>query len=160
MIERVPLPFDPVVKFKKLHPDAKIPQSYTEESVGLDLHAFLQTENGRKNNMLIPPRTVRNVPTGLQVEAPRKYFLVVCSRSGLAKNGLFVANAPGIIDPDYRGEIKVLLYNGGYEAYYVQHEQRIAQLILLPAPRPLVVESWELSKTERGEKGFGSTGDY
>lgn len=149
-----------IIKVKKMHPEVKLPQSYTPLSVGLDLHAFLKTENGRSNNLLIPPRTARNVPTGLQVEPPKGHFLAVCSRSSLALSGLFVANSPGVIDPDYRGEVMILLYNGGFESYYVQHEQRIAQLILFPAAFPTAMEAVALTPTVRGEKGLGSTGRY
>lgn len=83
---------------------------------------------------------------------------MVVSRSGLALRGIFVTNAPGILDPDYRGEIEVLLYNGGHEAHYVKHGDRIAQLIFAPFTPASVREVEALSETERGAKGFGSTG--
>jgi dUTP pyrophosphatase len=146
------------IKFRKLHPEAKLPVAMTQGAIGMDIYAFLLAENGRRNNMLLPPRTTRNVPTGLQIEVPPGYFAAVCSRSGLAKDSLFVGNAPGIIDPDYRGELRVLLYNGGHESYYVQHEQRVAQLILLPAVYAGVTAVGTLTATERGTGGLGSTG--
>jgi len=83
---------------------------------------------------------------------------MVVSRSGLAGIGVFVTNAPGIIDPDYRGEIKVLLYNGGFQAHYVQHGDRIAQLIIAPFVPATCREVQLLTETARGEAGFGSTG--
>jgi dUTP pyrophosphatase len=93
------------------------------------------------------------------VRASDGHFVQICSRSGLAKNGIMVANAPGIIDPDYSGELIIMLYNGGFETHYVAHEHRIAQLILSPVVRCNIVE--ELTKPDpigRGETGFGSTG--
>ena len=145
---------------KRKHPDAKLPYRGTENSVGLDLHACLVSETGRPNTILIPPKATRAVPTGLVVSPPEGFALFVCSRSGLAKsNSLFVTNAPGVIDPDYRGEIMVLLYNGGHESYYVRHEDRVGQLIALPAliMRMMEVDDLPLN-TSRGDKGFGSTG--
>ena len=82
----------------------------------------------------------------------------VCSRGGLASKSIFVANAPGIIDPDYRGEIMVILYNGGHETYYIQHEDRIAQLIAIQAQMTGIVELEITDETERGEGRLGSTG--
>lgn len=145
---------------KRKHPDAKLPYRGTENSVGLDLYACLIADSGRPNTMLIPPKTTRGVPTGLIVAPPEGYALFVCSRSGLAKeHSLFVTNAPGVIDPDYRGEVMVLLYNGGHEAYYVRHGDRVGQLIALPALIMTMLEMDNLPlNTSRGEKGFGSTG--
>lgn len=146
------------VKFKRLHPEAQIPRAWTAGSIGLDLHAYLLTEEGRPNTALIPPSSTRNIPTGLLIEPPEGYFLMVCSRSGNAKESLFVTNSPGIIDPDYRGEIRVLLYNGSHMSMYVKHQDRIAQLIAVPAHH-LESEAVEvLSETERGRLGLGSTG--
>lgn len=146
------------LKFKKLHPDALLPRRWSEESVGYDVHAYSVSETGRPSKVLLPPYNTRNISTGLLIEPPPGYFVMVCSRSGLAKHSIFVANAPGIIDPDYRGEVRVLLYNGGLQSHYVQHEDRIAQLVLVPVSPHLVCEVDILSETERGEKGFGSTG--
>lgn len=149
-----------IIKFKKLHPSAILPMRATEGSVGLDLHAHSISETGRESRILIPPNNTRNISTGLLIEPPYGYYLMVCSRSGLAGSSIFVTNAPGVIDSDYRGEIRVLLYNGGIASYYVHHGQRIAQLLLLPVFNILIADvgDAELSKTERGEKGFGSTG--
>lgn len=147
-----------MLKFKKLHPDVKLPTWGTKGSVGCDVYAFCLSESGRPNTRLIPPRNTVVIETGLLIEPPYGFAVMVCSRSGLAKSSIFIANAPGIIDPDYRGEIKVLLYNGGLQSHYVRHDDRIAQLVLIPAFFPSMVEMEELSQTERGEKGFGSTG--
>lgn len=146
------------VKFKRLHKDALLPTQGTEESVGYDLHAYIKTEEGRPSKKLIAPHTVWNIPTGIALETPSGYFATVCSRSGIAKQSISVCNSPGIIDPDYRGEIRVLLHNGGYEFVTIHHEDRIAQLVFFPATFVKVVEATELSPTGRGEKGLGSTG--
>lgn len=109
--------------------------------------------------MLIPPNNSRLVRTGLAIQPPDGYAVFICSRSGMAKDrSIFVTNAPGVIDPDYRGEICVLLYNGGYESHYVQHGDRVGQMIALPVPRVELQEVDELDPTFRGENGFGSSG--
>lgn len=146
------------VKFKRIHADAHLPSQGTEESVGYDLHAYILTEDGRPSKKLIAKNTVENISTGITIEPPKGYFAAVCSRSGLAKESLSVCNSPGVIDPDYRGEIRVLLHNGGYEFKTIHHEDRIAQLIFFPATFIEVTESETLSETVRGEKGLGSTG--
>ena len=148
------------VKFKKLQPNALLPRQGTEESIGYDLHAYLLTAEGRPSKKLIPPHSTFNVSTGIALETPPGYFATVCSRSGLAKLSVSVCNSPGIIDPDYRGEIRVLLHNSGFEYATIHHEDRIAQLIFFPATYIQVVEVSELSKTERSEKGLGSTGGF
>lgn len=146
------------LRFKKRHLDAILPRRWSEHSVGYDVHAFCLTENGRPNKRLVPPHSTTLVDTGLLIEPPAGHFIMVCSRSGLAKNSIFVANAPGIIDPDYRGEIKILIYNGGFQSHYIQHGDRIAQLVVVAAIPIMVKEVETLSTTGRGENGFGSTG--
>jgi dUTP pyrophosphatase len=146
------------IKFKKLHPGASIPRRHSELAIGLDLHAFCLDTNGRTNHVIVAPHSTRTIPTGIAIE-PIDCYVFVCSRSGLASKSLFVANAPGIIDPDYRGEIKVLLFNGGHETAYIRHEDRIAQLIPFQHSFPIETEEVEeLTPTERGTSGFGSTG--
>ena len=99
------------------------------------------------------------VPTGLSVEIPEGYEIQVRPRSGLAfKKGLTVVNAPGTIDSDYRGEVKVLLINLGNEAVEILNQDRIAQLVLQKVEQILWQEAQELTSTERGIGGFGSTG--
>jgi dUTP pyrophosphatase len=153
-------PQAPLLAIKRMYADVKMPFRGTSNSIGLDLHAFLLTESGRPNTALIPPKSTRGIPTGIIAAPPPNHALFVCSRSGLAKqNSIFVTNSPGVIDPDYRGEIIVLLYNGGHEAYYVRHNDRIGQLVCLPVA---IVEMAELPNmdlsTKRGSAGFGSTG--
>lgn len=169
------------VYFKRLHPEARLPLRATPGSIGLDLFAHLLTEHGAETKSMIPSRTVKAIPTGLAIEPPQQhlttqlgplaatsvavptpqYLVQVVSRSGMAlRQTLWVANAPGIIDPDYRGELVVLLYNGsGHETQWIRHGDRIAQLILVRAEFaiPSIVD--ELGPTsERGAKGLGSTG--
>lgn len=146
------------VKAQKLHPEATLPKSWSEQACGLDLHALLLTEEGRPNNAILSRNASRAIPTGVAIECPRGYYAMVVSRSGLAKSGIFVTNSPGIIDPDYRGEIQVLLYNGGFQPHYVKHGDRVAQLIILPfvGAHCRLVDT--LSETPRGVAGFGSTG--
>lgn len=147
-----------IVKIQRLYPDAKLPKRWSGGAVGYDLHAYLMSESGRPNKAIVPPRSTTNIPTGLSVECPDGYFIFVCPRSGLAKRSLTITNSPGLIDPDYRGEIKVLIYNGSHETQWIEHDQRIAQLVILPITPCAVIEAKELSTTERGALGFGSTG--
>lgn len=139
-------------------PGAKLPYRGYDESVGLDLYAYLPRDGGRGGRSIIPPRTTKPIQTGIFVRPPPGHAVLVCSRSGMAKSSLFVANAPGVVDPDYRGEIIVLLYNGSHETYYVEHEQRIAQMLVVPVPLVEMVEVESFPPTRRGEAGFGSTG--
>lgn len=148
----------PTVKFRKTHPDVKLPTRGSESASGYDLYAFQLTEYGKPSKVIVSPRSTKMVPTGLCVEPPPGYTLMICSRSGLATKSVFVANAPGIIDPDYRGEIYILLYNGGFESYYVQHEDRIAQLLIVPQIGGEIIAVEEFSESKRSVKGFGSTG--
>jgi dUTP pyrophosphatase len=150
--------YTPIIKFKKLHPNAQIPKAWSPNAVGLDIHAYLISETGRFNKAMVPPNTTVNIGTGLAVEPPPGYFIFVVPRSGLGRYSISVTNSPGTIDPDYRGEIRVLVYNGGIEPFYVEHGMRLAQLILMPAPRYRIEEVYVLSHTERGDRGFGSTG--
>lgn len=147
------------LKIMRMDERAMLPTRGTPNSIGLDLHAFLISETGRPNKALIPPRSTRAIGTRIVVEPPTGYAVFVCSRSGLAKNlSLFVTNAPGVVDPDYRGEIQVLLYNGSHEGQYIEHGQRIAQMVLLAAPVIEYEEGQIDNNTLRGTAGFGSTG--
>lgn len=150
-----------MLKVTKMYPDVKLPRVATENSIGADLYAYCKSESGREIKMVIPPQSTRVVPTGIIAVAQPPFSLLVCSRSGLAVSGIFVTNSPGVIDPDYRGEIKVLLHNAGVQNHWVEHGDRIAQLLLVPIPVPDVSES-DLDlrhlETLRGDSGFGSTG--
>lgn len=146
------------VKMRKLSPEAVLPRTWSDQACGYDLHALLLDINGRANNAMVAPGATRNLDTGIAIECPRGYFAMVMSRSGLAKESIFVANSPGIIDPDYRGEIKVLLHNSGWKPFYVKNGDRIAQLVFAPFVAANVREVQELSDTVRGSSGIGSTG--
>ena len=146
------------LQIKRLTPEAQMPTKGYEYSVGWDLYAHIRSENGRPSKRLIPARTTTLVPSGIAIEPPPGYFVMVCSRSGLARLSMFVANSPGIIDPDYRGEIITMMYNGGTEAQYISDGDRIAQLVLVQAQDLRLIEIAEMSETNRGTKGFGSSG--
>lgn len=133
--------------------DLSLPSYATEGSSGMDLYAAIEDE------VLIQPGTWEVIPTGIYVEIPEGYEGQVRPRSGLAKDyGVTVLNSPGTIDSDYRGEIKVILINLGKEPFRVKRGDRIAQLVIVPIVRAVFEEVEELSNTERGEEGFGSTG--
>ena len=138
--------------------DATLPTRAYDSSAAYDLYASLRRE-GRDFTTTIPPRGNRVIGTGLVMLAPPGHVLLICSRSGLAVRSVFVTNAPGVIDPDYVGEIKVILYNGGLEPHYVKHGDRIGQALVLPLPNVQLVETSKLPDSERGSRGFGSTGD-
>lgn len=140
---------DMKVKYTKLSPNAKIPTKATEGSAAYDLYA---TEG-----VYIPHGETMVVSTGLAMEIPEGWKGEVYSRSGLASKGIFVANSPGKIDSDYRGEIKVILHNTRKELVGIDAGDRIAQFEV----NPVYAVEWEessLTDTERGEDGFGSTG--
>jgi dUTP pyrophosphatase len=150
-----------LLDFYKKHPAAAEPSRSYENAAGYDLHALLLTESGHPSISYIHPQQTKAIPTGLVLIPPKGTRLTICSRSGLALHDppIFVANAPAVIDPDYTGELKVVLYNGGYNMYAVRHGERIAQLIVNPLLTPELHEVFTPpEETERGEKGFGSTG--
>ena len=143
------------IKFKKLNENAVVPGYGTEFSAGADLSACIE------DNVTLTPAETRIIPTGLSVEIPEGYFGMVCSRSGLAaKNGIVVLNSPGIIDADYRGEIKLIMINHSNTPFVITPHLRLAQLIIVPYLKANWVEYENLSKTLRGNNGLGSTGCY
>ena len=130
-----------------------LPQYETPHSVGLDVRADIE-----KPIMLCPLERIM-VPTGLYVEIPDGYEIQVRPRSGLAvKHGVTVLNSPGTIDPDYRGEIKVILVNISHDVFEIMPGERIAQLVVSRFEQAEWEEVELLSETNRGEGGFGSTG--
>ena len=143
---------------QKLNADAVIPVRGTAQSAGLDLSACIAEP------VTIQPHEIRLIPTGLSAAlelAPddQSAMLMLCARSGLAaKHGIGLANGVGIIDLDYRGEIKAALVNQSETAFTVEPGMRIAQLIAVPVWLPEVCEADTLPETERGAGGFGSTG--
>lgn len=143
----------PRVQIRRLRPDAIVPRYQTADAAGMDLHAALDQP------MTVAPGAVVAVPTGLAMAIPRGYEGQVRPRSGLArKHAVTVANAPGTIDADYRGECMVLLINLSREPFAIHHGDRVAQLVIAPVSQAELVEVDELPATERGAGGFGSTG--
>ena len=136
----------------KLDKGAKMPERKTFGAAGYDIFS---NEDVRMMPDAIIPYIIR---TGVYVEVPLGYEIQVRSRSGLAKDGIFVVNSPGTIDSDYRGEIKVILYNISGEGKTLNKGDRIAQLVLSKVPSIEFEEITELSETDRGGNGFGSTG--
>jgi len=145
----------PVLKIEVLpgNDDLGSPAYATEGSAGLDLKAALSEP------LTLGPGDRGVVPTGLKMEIPVGYEGCVRPRSGLAmKHGLTLTNAPGTIDADYRGEVKVLLVNLGREPIVLKRGERIAQLLISPVARVKVVKVEKVDETFRGEGGFGHTG--
>lgn len=143
------------IKIQKLYEDAEVPTYGSALSAGMDLYAHL----GEHEMLLIKPHETIKVGTGIAVEPPVGYFGAVFARSGLAtKQGLRPANCVGVCDWDYRGEYIVALHNDSEEEREVRNGDRIAQLIFLPYITGEIKVVDELSNTERGDGGFGSTG--
>lgn len=147
---------DPVIRLLPAHPDARLPEPQTRGAAGADLSAVMP--DGISAQIMRPGARLL-VDTGLRVAVPDGYELQVRPRSGLAlKHGVTVLNAPGTIDSDYRGPLRVLLINLGEENFTIRTGDRIAQAVLAPVTpfRGELVEA--LDETARGEGGFGSTG--
>ena len=141
------------VLIKKLSPEVQLPSYKTSGASGMDLMAFI------KSSITIKPKTSCLIPTGLSMAFSQDYEIQIRPRSGLAaKNNISVLNTPGTIDSDYRGEIKVILYNHGNNDFVVNNEDRIAQMVLTPVVKMELEETNDLPQTIRGEGGFGSTG--
>jgi dUTP pyrophosphatase len=138
----------------KLHPNAQLPSYGTAGAAGADLYACLS------DPVMIAPGTSQWITTGLSLEIPAGYAGMIYARSGLScRKGLAPANKVGVVDSDYRGEITVVLHNHGTEEQIIRHGDRIAQLVITPVFTPSFTLSSELSPTERGTGGFGSTGE-
>lgn len=147
----------PYLTYKRLHPAAVDPTYGSSGAIGLDLTALVVDQHGTPYRARLEPGERMSVPTGLAVDIPKGYYGRVAPRSGLAlKSGIDVM--AGVIDSDYRGEVKVILINHGKFAVSIGSGERIAQLILERADRLSAVEVKSLEATERGEAGFGSTG--
>ena len=143
----------------RLHKEVPLPVRAYPSSAALDLCANLITSGGHSFTLTIQPNSVKLIGTGLAMRPAANHTILVCSRSGLATRGIFVANAPGVVDPDYTGELKVALFNGSQEPHYVKHRDRVAQILVVPFLSGSLLETTELPQTERGDRGFGSTGD-
>jgi dUTP pyrophosphatase len=143
------------VKIRRLpgNDDLPLPAYQSADAVGMDLHAAVREAT------TVAPGEVAGIPCGFAMALPPGYEAQVRPRSGLAaKNAISLANTPGTIDPDYRGEVKVLLINHGKAPFVVTRGMRIAQMVVVPVPRVAWIEVAELPSTERGSGGFGHTG--
>jgi dUTP pyrophosphatase len=147
------MPQDPFPKIQKFDKNIKLPDYKTSGSSGMDLMAYI------KNKITINPGKTVIIPTGIAVAIPKKDEIQIRPRSGLAaKKGITVLNTPGTIDPDYRGEIKIILINLSKKSFVVKSGDRIAQMVLCPVAKGRLKEVKNLPKTIRGRGGFGSTG--
>ena len=141
------------VLIKKLDSSVELPTYKTNGASGMDLMAFINKP------ITLKPKNSCLVPTGISVAFPNEFEIQIRPRSGLAaKNNISVLNTPGTIDSDYRGEIKVILYNHGNTDFLINNKDRIAQMILTPVIKMNLEETDTLPETVRGEGGFGSTG--
>ena len=141
------------VLVKRLDPAVKLPSYKTEGSSGMDLMAFI------KNTVKIAPKSSELISTGLSLAIPSDYEIQIRPRSGLAaKSNISVLNTPGTIDSDYRGELKVILFNHSNKEFIVKNNDRIAQMVLMPVLKVEFEEVEILPETFRGSGGFGSTG--
>ena len=141
------------VLIKKLNPDVELPVYKTNGASGMDLMAFIEEP------IKILPNSSYLIPTGLSMAFSEDYEVQIRPRSGLAvKNNITVLNTPGTIDSDYRGEIKIILFNHGKEDFVINNKDRVAQMILTPVVKMKFEEVDSLPDTLRGEDGFGSTG--
>ena len=141
------------VLIKKLDPDVVLPAYKTNGASGMDLMAFIDKP------IKLSPNSSCIVPTGLSIAFTDDYEVQIRPRSGLAaKNSITILNTPGTIDSDYRGEIKIILFNHGKEDFIINNKDRVAQMILTPVIKMEFEEIDNLPDTLRGEGGFGSTG--
>ena len=143
------------VLIKKLSPSVSLPSYKTNGASGMDLMAFIE-----KPINLEPGKSCL-VPTGLSVAFPEEYEIQIRPRSGLAaKNNISVLNAPGTIDSDYRGELKIILFNHSSNNFIINNNDRVAQMVLAPTIKMELEETNELTESIRGKGGFGSTGKW
>ena len=143
------------VLIKKLASSVQLPTYKTSGASGMDLMAFIS------ETIILKPQSSCLVPTGISVAFSEEFEIQIRPRSGLAAtNNISVLNTPGTIDSDYRGEIKVILYNHGDNDFLINNKDRIAQMILTPVIKMNLEETDNLPETVRGEGGFGSTGKW
>lgn len=144
------------LKIKKVKENAKIPKIATNGSAGMDLHACIS------ESITLAPNQLAMIPTGIAIELPdNSCAAFIYARSGLGiKHGICLANGVGVIDSDYRGEICVGLCNVSDKPYEISPDERVAQMVIAPVIVPEVEEVTELTDTERGAGGLGSTGSH
>ena len=142
------------MKVRVAHDSSDLPEYETNSSAGMDLRAYLPD-----GSISLDPKQRTLIGTGLFFEIPQGFEVQIRPRSGLAlKHGVTVLNSPGTIDADYRGEIKVILINHGEEPFLIEHEMRIAQMVVSKYQQVQFKLVKELTSSERGSGGFGSTG--
>lgn len=142
------------IKVKVLDNSITLPKYETVSSAGMDIRAFIP-----EGKIEIEPQERKLIRTGLCLEIPKGYEVQIRPRSGLAlKNGITVLNSPGTIDADYRGELRIILINHSADRFSITNEMRIAQMVVAQFSRVDLLEVENLSETDRGEGGFGSTG--
>lgn len=143
-----------ILKIKKLNENAVVPAQATAGSAGMDLSSCLD------NDVIIAPGEIKLIPTGLAAAPDTdQCALLIYPRSGLAsKHGISLANCVGVVDSDYRGEIKIPLINNSHESFTVTNGMRIAQMIMTPVIIPRIEPADSLDETQRSSGGFGSTG--
>lgn len=137
------------IEFKRLHRDAKIPSRAHVTDAGMDVYAI--------NPVILNPG-VTIVPLGFGVGIPHGWTMLIVPRSGLASDGITIANSPGVIDSGYRGEVKALLLNTLDEPYFIEKGDRIGQVLFMPVADIDFIEVENLTATDRGVKGIGGTG--
>ena len=141
------------VLIKKLNPEVEMPNYKTPGASGMDLMAIIDKQ------IKIAPNSSCLIPTGISIAFSNEYEIQIRPRSGLAaKNSITVLNTPGTIDSDYRGEIKIILFNHGAKDFVINNKDRVAQMILMPVHKIELEEVENLPDTVRGMGGFGSTG--
>ena len=143
------------VLFKRLNHKARLPKYKTDGSSGMDLMACIDEK------IIIRPQESKLIPTGIGIAIPKDTEIQIRPRSGLAaKSNISVLNTPGTIDSDYRGELKIILFNHSKDKFTVNDGDRIAQMVLMPVLKVEFEETNELPETIRGSGGFGSTGKW
>ena len=147
----------PKLGIKRLSPGSLFPLRGSGQAIGLDLHSVQLDKNGQSYKTLLQPHKVNLISTGIALEIPEGYYGRIAPRSGLSIKGVDVL--AGVIDRDYTGEIKVVLINHTEDVVIINHQDRIAQLIMEKADILEIKPIDELSQTNRGSKGFGSTGE-
>lgn len=142
------------IKVKRLNKTTQLPERQTSGSAGADIHADIAEP------VVIRPKETIKIPTGLSIEIPNnEYGAFVFPRSGLStKHGIALANKVAVVDSDYRGEIQIPLHNNSDKPFIVEPQMRVAQLVIMPVVCASYVDAYELSETDRGNGGFGSTG--
>ena len=141
------------IRVKKLRPGAKLPTYGSAEAAGADLYACLE------ESVTVAPGESVWIPTGLALEVPKGCAGLIYARSGMAcRRGLAPANKVGVVDSDYRGEVCVVLHNHGEAPQTIENGERIAQFVITPVYTPIYEEVENLSDSQRGNGGFGSTG--